>query len=339
MFGEASYQILDQLKFTAGLRYYDFKTTATSFQNGFLFDGTDLYNQTVPLATSNSGINPKFNLSWTPTSNLLVYGTISKGFRPAGVNQPVSDSPSLGCPASFEKLGITGAPLTYQSDSVWNYEGGEKARLFDGRVTFNSDGYYERWNNVQNLVYLSCGFTFTGNASDAEIYGGEAEMTAKLVKGQTSRDGLTFSANAGYAHAQFVGASPSTGIVSGDPLLNIPKFTFSGALNYGWLMGDDLLGAAQVNFNYVGSRQELTLFAGSPEAGIPGYQTVPDYSLTDARISVSKDNWTAALFVTNVFDKHAQLTYLNINSFNLYSYNRVVTNQPRTIGLDLSLRY
>jgi iron complex outermembrane recepter protein len=339
VFGEASYEFFNQLKFTVGLRYYDFKTTATSFQNGFLFDGTDLYNVTVPLATSNSGINPKFNLSWTPNSNLLFYGTISKGFRPAGVNQPVSDSASLGCPASFEKLGITGAPLTYQSDSVWNYEAGEKARLFDGRVTFNSDGYYERWNNVQNLVYLSCGFTFTGNSADAEVYGGEAEMTAKLVPGHSSRDGLTFSANAGYAHAQFVGDSTSTGIVSGDPLLNIPKFTVSSALNYGWMMGDNLLGAAQINFNYVSSRQELTLFAGSPAAGVPGYQSLPSYSLTDARLSVSKDNWTVALFATNVFNEHAQLTYLNINSFNLYSYNRVVTNQPRTIGIDLSLRY
>jgi len=339
VFGEASYQILDSLKLTAGLRYYHFKTTASSFQNGFLFDGTDLYNQSVPLATSNSGINPKVNLSWTPSPDLLVYGTVSKGFRPAGVNQPVSDSPNLGCPASFEKLGITGAPLTYQSDSVWNYEVGEKARLLGGRLTFNSDGYYDHWSNVQNLVYLSCGFTFTGNAASAEVYGGEAEMAVKLVEGRSSRDGLTLTANAGYAHAQFTGDSPSTGIASGDPLLNIPRFTASGSLNYGVEVGNGYLASAQINNNYVGSRTELTLFAGSPEAGIPGYQSLPSYDLTDARISLSKDRWTVAVFANNVFDKHAQLSYLNINSFNLYSYNRVVTNQPRTIGVDLSVKY
>jgi outer membrane receptor protein involved in Fe transport len=339
VFGEASYQILDSLKLTAGLRYYHFKTTASSFQNGFLFDGTDLYDQTVPLATSNSGVNPKVNLSWTPQSNLLVYATVSKGFRPAGVNQPVSDSPNLGCPASFEKLGITGAPLTYQSDSVWNYELGEKARLWDGRITFNSDGYYEHWSNVQNLVYLSCGFTFTGNAATAEVYGGEAELAVKLVRGHTSRDGLSLNANAGYAHAQFTADSPSTGIVSGDPMLNIPRFTFSGSLNYGVEVGHDMLAAVQVNNNYVGSRTELTLFAGSPETGEPGYQPLPSYDLTDARISLSKDRWTVAVFANNVFNKHAELSYLNINSFNLYSYNRVVTNQPRTIGVDLSVKY
>jgi len=328
VFGEASYQVLDTVKVTAGLRYYNFDTHATSFQNGYLFAGTTLYNQTVPLAVSNSGVDPKFNISWTPTSNLLVYGTVSKGFRPSGVNQPVSTS--FGCPTT---------PLTYQADSVWNYEAGEKARLWDGRVTFNGDGYYERWNNVQNLVDLACGFSYTGNSADAEVYGGEAEMAVKLVKGQSSRDGLSLSMNAGYAHAQFIGDSPSTGIVSGDPLLNIPNFTFSGALNYGFLLSNGMLAAAQVNYNYVGSRSELTLFAGSPVTAEPGYQSLPSYDLTDVRISLSKDRWTIAVFANNLFDEHAQLAYLNINSFNLYSYNRVVTNQPRTIGLDLSVKY
>jgi outer membrane receptor protein involved in Fe transport len=339
VFGEASYQLLDTLKLTAGLRYYHFDTHATSFQNGFLFDGTDLYNVTVPLATSNSGVNPKVNLSWTPTSDLLVYGTVSKGFRPAGVNQPVSNSPNLGCPASFEKLGIPGAPLTYQSDSVWNYEVGEKARFWDGRVTFNGDGYYEHWSNVQNLVYLTCGFTFTGNSAAADVYGGEAEMAVKLIEGHSSRDGLSLSLNGGYAHAQFVGDSPSTGIVDGDPLLNIPRYTFSGALVYGLDLSNGMLAQARINYNYVGSRSELTLVASLPGSGVPGYQTLPSYDLTDARISLSKDRWTVAIFADNLFNEHAQLAYLNINSFNLSTYNRVETNQPRTIGVDLSLRY
>jgi hypothetical protein len=164
-------------------------------------------------------------------------------------------------------------------------------------------------------------------------------MAVKLVQGHTSRDGLSLSMNAAYAHAQFIGDSPSTGIVSGDPLLNIPQFTFSGALNYGFALSNGMLAAAQVNYNYVGSRSELTLFAGSPITAEPGYQTLPSYDLTDARISLSKDRWTIAVFANNLFNEHAQLSYLNINSFNLYSYNRTVTNQPRTIGVDLSVRY
>jgi hypothetical protein len=206
-------------------------------------------------------------------------------------------------------------------------------------VTFNSDGYYERWSNVQTLVDLACGFSYTDNSATAEVYGGEAEMAVKLVEGQSNKDGLTLSMNTGLAHAQFIGDSPSTGIVSGDPLVNIPKFTFSGALVYGLTLSNGMLASAQVNYNYVGSRSELTLFAGSPALASLGYQTLPSYDLTDARISLSKDRWTFSVFANNLFNEHAQLSFLNINSFNLYSYNRTVTNQPRTIGVDLSVRY
>ena len=327
VFGEANYKITDNLKITAGLRWFDFHTHATSFQNGFLFDGSTLYNVAVPAANSNSGVNPKLNISWTPDPNLLIYGTISKGFRPSGVNQPVATS--FGCPVS---------PLTFQQDSVWNYEAGEKAKLAGGRITFNSDVYYERWNNPQNLVYLVCGFTYTANSAPAEVYGGEAEMSVKLIPGDKARDGLTLTANAGYAHAQFVGDSPSTFIVNGDPLTNIPHWTVSGALTYATEIGKDTRIMARVNYNYTGSRQELTLFA-SPNGAQPGYQALSSYQLTDARIGVEHGAWSLSAFVNNVFNKQADLSYLNVLSYNAFAYNRVVTNQPRTIGVDFSIHY
>lgn len=329
VFGEASYKITDTLKFTAGLRWYDFDTTATSFQNGFLFNGTTLYNQTVHMAVSNNGVNPKVNLSWTPDQNLLIYATVSKGFRQAGVNQPTSTS--LGCPVT---------PLTYGADSVWNYEVGEKARFADGRVTLNSDAYLEQWQDVQSIVFLPCGFSYSTNGPSARVYGGEAELAVKLIAGDTPAEGLTLKANGSYVDAHYTGDDPTINIVSGDPMLNIPKYSFSGGLSYTHAVAMGMMASARVDYNFVGSRQELTLFASpAGPGGLPGYQSVPSYSLTDLRFSLSKDKWTASLFIDNVADKHAALGFLNINSFNLYSYNRVVTNQPRTIGVDLSVKY
>jgi outer membrane receptor protein involved in Fe transport len=325
LFGEGSYKFTPELKLTVGLRYFDFHTTATSFQNGLLFDGVvGLYNVSVPLANSNTGVNPKINLSYQVDPNVLLYSTISKGFRPSGVNQPTA-----GC-------GVT--PLTYGQDSVWNYEAGEKAKLADGRITFNSDGYYEHWSNVQSIVDLACGFTYTGNSASADIYGGEAEVSIKLIEGKTSHEGLTVAGSAGYAHAQYSGNSPSTFITDGDPMLNIPHWTVTGSATYAQSLGNGLLGTARVNYNYVGSREELTLYA-STNGTQPGYQALAAYGLTDLRLSVGKDNWSIGAFANNLFNVHAQLAYLNILSFNVAAYNRVVTNQPRTIGLDLTIRY
>jgi outer membrane receptor protein involved in Fe transport len=327
VFGEAAYKITPELKFTAGLRYFDFHTTASSFQNGFIFDGTTLYNVTVPLANSNTGINPKFNLSYQADPNLLLYATISKGFRPSGVNQPTSTS--FGCPVT---------PLTFAQDSVWNYEAGEKAKLADGRVTFNSDGYYEHWSNVQSIVDLVCGFSYTGNSANANIYGGEAELAIKLVEGATSREGLTLAGSAGYAHAQYAGDSPSTFIVNGDPMLNIPHWTATTSATYAQSLGNGMMLTARANYSYVGSREELTLYA-STNGSQPGYQALPSYGLTDLRLSLSKNNWTLGAFANNVGNVHAQLAYLNILSFNTFAYNRTVTNQPRTMGMDFTIRY
>ena len=69
------------------------------------------------------------------------------------------------------------------------------------------------------------------------------------------------------------------------------------------------------------------------------YLTLPSYALTDLRFALQGDKWTASLFVNNLTDKHAELGTLNINSFNLNSYSRIVTNQPRTVGLDISVKY
>jgi hypothetical protein len=41
----------------------------------------------------------------------------------------------------------------------------------------------------------------------------------------------------------------------------------------------------------------------------------------------------------HVFNTRADLSYLYALSFNTFACNRVVTNQPRTIGLQVSVRY
>ena len=88
-FGEASYQILDDLKVTAGLRYFKYTIQNHADQAGL---GTASANQDhTILDTSQRGSAtlPKLNLSYTPTSDLTIYTTMAKGSRPGGVNLPI----------------------------------------------------------------------------------------------------------------------------------------------------------------------------------------------------------------------------------------------------------
>jgi iron complex outermembrane receptor protein len=53
----------------------------------------------------------------------------------------------------------------------------------------------------------------------------------------------------------------------------------------------------------------------------------------------SSAGWEASLFANNLFNKHAWLEDLVQESLGNPSFNRVVTNQPLTIGVDLTYKY
>lgn len=49
--------------------------------------------------------------------------------------------------------------------------------------------------------------------------------------------------------------------------------------------------------------------------------------------------WNAALFIDNLTDKRALLSNTGALSANVPIFNRVATVQPRTIGVDLGVRF
>jgi outer membrane receptor protein involved in Fe transport len=64
------------------------------------------------------------------------------------------------------------------------------------------------------------------------------------------------------------------------------------------------------------------------------------YDLTNIRAGIrSQRGWSAALFVNNAFNKHAQLETLWMEAIYSSANNRIVTNQPLTAGVDLSFQF
>ncbi len=69
---------------------------------------------------------------------------------------------------------------------MWNYELGEKARLFDGWLTVNSDVYYIKWIGMQQVFTLPCGYQYYNNAGNGRSFGPELEINAKLAADWTA---------------------------------------------------------------------------------------------------------------------------------------------------------
>ncbi len=82
VFGESSFKFTDALKLTAGLRYFHFDINNHADQAGL---GTASVNQDHTIlyqSASGSTILPKLNLSYEPSTDLTVYGTVAKGLPP-----------------------------------------------------------------------------------------------------------------------------------------------------------------------------------------------------------------------------------------------------------------
>ena len=79
---------------------------------------------------------------------MRTYLTISKGTRLGGPNSPI---PVSICGPALAAIGLTAAPDRFTSDSLWNYEGGTKARLMDGRLSVTGDVFYIGRELIRNL--------------------------------------------------------------------------------------------------------------------------------------------------------------------------------------------
>lgn len=338
IFGEVNYKLRDDLKLTAGLRYFHYSESNFANQAGL---GTASGNQDATIlaqSTSGSAVLPKLNLSYEPTGDLTVYGTIAKGSRPGGFNLPIPlpsqavlaqnpnsyncAPPASGAPGVY----VTSQP-SYSSDSVWSFELGEKARFDDRRFVVNADVYYIKWQNIQQVLSLTCGYPYNTNAGNAKSYGPELEFSALVVQG------LTLNLSGTYTQAYIsdpTAAAIGSGITPGSRVLNVPKYTGVAALDYSTTLTDSLHGMFHIASSLVGPTEDQAAMR----------QELASYNLVDARAGVAADHWGAYLFGTNLTNKVAYQTINNtVFAWQTYAITRVSTNQPRTIGVDFQYKF
>ncbi|MBV8497232.1 MAG: TonB-dependent receptor [Gammaproteobacteria bacterium] len=331
LFADGSYAFTDAWHAEAGLRYFRYQTQAHNNEWGYYgFPNTYAPNPNPPAnSASASGLNPRVDLSYLPTKDLTVYGSIAKGFRPGGANMAV---PPLLCGAS---------PASFDPDTVWDYELGEKARLADGRVRLNADVYYIHWNNVQQTALLPCGYQYMTNAGTGRSYGPELELEARLSRnwlvslGGTISNSYITSPTAGYiAGLKLAGYSFSTCASASDcsiPILNVPKEMANAALEFEMPALSGRI-TARLTDSYVGSSYDTAFSVVS----------LPSYNVANFRVGYHSEGsrWSGALFVDNLGNKEPWISANNTSfQFNIAQLIRVSTLQPRTVGAQLDMRF
>lgn len=319
-FGEATLT-LGKFDLTGGLRYFDFKQKFDLFYSGIagsLAPGVPLTQSGVEKA---SGFNPRAVVAYRPNDNLMVYAEAARGFRYGGVNQPV---PASFCGSALTAAGLSAAPLTFGPDNLWSYTVGEKAQLFDRRVTFNVAAFYVDWKKVQTNRNLDCGYYFTQNAGKVRSMGLELESRFKLS------DALTLGVNGSYTDAEANGSISNAAANDGDRVPYFPKYTLAANATYVVPFNDGSLSFSG-DFQMRGNSYTEFSETNPLRRKIPAYQTV------NASVTYDTGPWELSLFGTNL--NNSRMISLVTRSRPSAIADQQYYGRPRTFGARAKLRF
>ncbi len=319
VFGEITYNFNDQWSITAGGRWYDTEVKASNYSDGFANSGYTSY----AAKQDESGFNPKVMVEAVLNDNMNVFASASKGFRIGGIN---GNLPLGLCGDELNEKSINPAETqTYDSDDLWSYELGFKSTLADNRVTLNAAIYLIDWTDMQQQNRLACGFQFVANAGEAESVGFEVELTAAIT------DGLIGTLGVGYTDAEITDPGDVSNLIQkGDAILGVPDWTANGSLEYVFSMAGDWDGMVRADANYYGE---------STTAPTSEVVVRDDWAALNLRAGMMNDTWELILFANNVTDERANLSDNRSIAANVPGRARLITNRPRTIGVEARMRF
>ncbi|MFT4089975.1 MAG: TonB-dependent receptor [Asticcacaulis sp.] len=204
-YAQGTFKVSDDFRITAGLRYTWDKTAAQPV-NYF-----DMYGPTAPRKVNGTNVTGKVGFEYDLTPNNLIYATVSKGYKPKGVNF------------------TTGVVVTpdFDDETVYSFELGSKNAFLDNRLRLNVSTYYYDYKNYQFTAEDPLPFSGgTDNIPKAEIYGAEFEGayifnlnwrvdgSLTLMEGKFKGDFYTLDRQTADAiRAQYPGQSPYFGTV------------------------------------------------------------------------------------------------------------------------------
>jgi iron complex outermembrane recepter protein len=331
-FGDVTYTLTDELKVDVGARvnHYDYRFSSciSGWGSG---NGAATPSCSGLIALSSTSFNPKFNLSYSFSPDLMTYATVSTGFRPGGGNA-VYPTTGAAWGGAFQQQGYTSGkwPSTYEADRVLSYELGEKARMLDRRLTVNASIYYEDWRHVQLEAYPN-DWALNINGNYAHIYGVDIDMLADLGAG------FELEVAAGYLY-EYLDGGPHWVITPVHKMPEVAPESGTVALRYSRQLGDSYTFTARLENSYTGPR--YSIYFSDPYEFTGTYRQLPGYDLLNLRAGIKfHDRWSAAAFVDNLTNKRAQLESMFTENEPQPSFTRIETNQPLTAGVDLNYRF
>jgi iron complex outermembrane receptor protein len=327
LYADGTWQVMDKLYVTAGLRYSKDKRLIRAG-----FSTPPFTRFTPPTRASYDAWTPRLNIRYEIQPDTSVYASYSKGFKSGLFNSTAGDT--------------TGANyrIPVRPEKIDAFEVGFKTAR--SRYHFEAAAYYYDYKDLQVTAITQLQdpprtATVLTNAATAEIYGVEASLTAALTEQLNVRVG------GAYTHARydkFTGAGvtipgasglnvSATQDFSGLRMSRAPDWTFNIGADYTIPVGD---GKVVIAANgYYSSKYAPQSEAYNPVTGEPYYYQI-GYFQANATIdwTLPGDHVTVGAYVNNLTDERFRISS-GANPFGTYW----VLSAPRTYGVKVGYKY
>lgn len=222
---------------------------------------------------------PRVAVEITPSDNVLIYGSYTRGFTAGGFN---TEEPSIA---------VVTDP--FDPETVDSFELGLKTSFIDDRLTFNIAGFIQNFNDKQE-GFLTSDFNFViQNASEATVQGIEIESRFAINRN------VSIAASYAYLDAtydEFL-LDLNDEDRSGNFLPTAPEHAFSISFDGDFPITDGFTLLANAEYSW-----QDDYFTGSDNR--PSF-LIDSYDLANASIGLedADGRWRVILFADNIFDE------------------------------------
>ncbi|WP_405227933.1 TonB-dependent receptor [Lentisalinibacter sediminis] len=310
-FGSLTWNFSDRLAATLGGRYtWEEKSIDYSQSDPVGLLGGDF---AISAEDDWAEFTPSLNIEYDYSDTLMLYGTVSGGFKSGGFNDALGDANGI----------------SFDPETLWNYEAGLKSTLFEGRVQANVAVFYMDWEDIQisgdnpNTPVFD---PIIINAGAAHSTGIEFELLSQPT------DNLTIGLNFALLEAEYDEGS----LPDGTPLAEIPRapdytanlnaeYRASLSQNIDWFIGGEVL-----------ARGESFLTVDNQEDG-----RVDAYALVNLQVGLEAPDgrWRLSVWGRNIGDETVKERLFDLSGQDVIGQKFIILNDPDTYGLSVRLRY
>ena len=335
VFGQGTWNINERLNATLGIRWTSDQKEG-DFDQRVLnpFAGAVRSPETVQnMKRDDSEITGFANISWYVKEDVMIFATMSNGYKSGGFNSEGTQQP----------VGLE--QRVFDTEATKNYEIGIKSTLFNGTMNANATLFRTDIEDFQDRGFDGLSFTVV-NAGEIRQQGLEADIT------WTPTERLRLVAGISYLDSEYLkfdGAPPLPGAAGAQNLAGerrnfSPEWQTSISLDWTQPFGDGLEWFVGGNWSWIDQQNIGSVSNNNP-------QMVQDaYSLLNGRMGIrsGSGSWDISLFGNNLTDEGYCLAIFDqplggslraVDSVKNTTVMRCVLGAPSTWSLKATYRF